>query len=312
MIATVTLNPAIDKTIVIPGFAIGKTNRGAVEKVDAGGKGINVAKAVRQLGCPVTATGFLGGANGTHIAEALAAANIPADFVWVPGETRVNLKIQDPISGVETEVNEAGFRVDAAHVAELERKIEQIAARSSVMVFSGSLPPGVAADVYSRFIRIARSCGARTILDAAGEALRLGVAEAPDLIKPNKAEAEELLGGTIDNEGRAARMLLAQGPATVVISLGPGGAIAATRGEMWRSRPPAVRTASSIGAGDAMVAAFAVAMIRNMPLADALRLATAAAAATVATDGTAADLSHVQDLVPRVVLERITEAMDAR
>lgn len=302
MIATVTLNPALDKTIVIPGFAAGRTNRGAVVQVDAGGKGINVAKAVRQLGADLCATGFLAGANGNRIAQALAAAQIPTDFVWVTGETRVNLKIQDPQTGTETEVNEAGFQVDAAQVAELERKIEQIAGRSAVVVFSGSLPPGVAPDVYARFLRIARRRGTRTILDTAGPALRLGAAEAPDLIKPNLAEAEELLGRGIDEYAEAARELLALGPATVVLSLGPAGAIAASRSELWRARPPAVATASSIGAGDAMVAAFAVAMIRKLPLADALRLAMAAAAATVATNGSAAELSHVQDLVAQVVL----------
>jgi fructose-1-phosphate kinase PfkB-like protein len=114
VIATVTLNPALDKAIAIPGFAIGRTNRGVVEQVDAGGKGINVAKALKQLGCPVVALGFLVGANGRVIAEALAARDIACDFVAVPGETRVNLKIKDPGTGSETEISE---RRSTTHIA---------------------------------------------------------------------------------------------------------------------------------------------------------------------------------------------------
>ena len=122
MIATVTLNPALDKTMAIPGFAIGRTNRASIEQIDAGGKGINVAKAARQLGCPVIALGFLAGANGRWIADALEAMGIPCDFEWVPGETRVNLKIKDPLTGTETEINEPGFQVGADHVQSLMRK----------------------------------------------------------------------------------------------------------------------------------------------------------------------------------------------
>ncbi len=112
MIATVTLNPAIDKSVAVPRFEVGKTNRGEVSRTDAGGKGINVAKAVKQFGAEVCALGFVAGSNGHFILEALAASGIPADFINVPGETRVNLKIHDPVYGTETEVpNEPGFQV---------------------------------------------------------------------------------------------------------------------------------------------------------------------------------------------------------
>src|SRR5436309_1866284 len=106
MIATVTLNPAVDKTVTIPGFAVGKTNRARIEQVQPGGKGINVAQALKQLGCPVVATGFLAGNYGRYISEALAAGDIFTDFICVPGETRINLKIIDPVAGTETEINE--------------------------------------------------------------------------------------------------------------------------------------------------------------------------------------------------------------
>jgi 1-phosphofructokinase len=308
VIATVTLNPAVDKTMSIPGFAIGRTNRATIEQVDAGGKGINVAKALQQFGCPVTALGFLAGNNGRTIAAALDAAAIPGDFVWLPGETRVNLKIKDPLSATETEVNESGPSGDACAIEALGRKIDEAAARCDLVVFSGSLPPGVPPGIYADFIRTAKRRGARTILDTAGPALKLGLAAAPNIIKPNLAEAEEVLGVSLDDDARlaaAGRSLLALGPNTVVISMGPRGAFAASHAGMWRAFAPAVPRASTIGAGDAMVAALALSAVRKAPLPDALRLAVAAAAATVQTNGSAADLRTVEQLSPLVLVEGV-------
>src|SRR5271157_77241 len=314
MIATVTLNPALDKTMAIPGFAIGRTNRASIEQIDAGGKGINVAKAARQLGCSVTALGFLAGANGRWIADALRAMGIPCDFEWVAGETRVNLKIKDPLTGTETEINEPGFLVGADHVQSLMRRVEEKAGQCSVMVFSGSLPPGVPPGIYGELIRIARNRGAQTILDTAGAALKHGIADGPDLIKPNRAEAEEVLETRIDGEAGlvdAAHRFLAMGARVVVMSLGADGAMAVSRREAWRAYSPSVSASSSIGAGDAMVAALAVAMTRGMALEEALRLATAAGAATVATNGSASELGSIQDYSKGVILHLIAETAGA-
>lgn len=315
MIATVTLNPALDKTMAIPGFAIGGTNRASIEQIDAGGKGINVAKAVRQLGCSVMALGFLAGANGRWIADALQAKGIPCDFEWVPGETRVNLKIKDSLTGTETEINEPGFPVGADHLESLTRKVEEIAERCSVLVFSGSLPPGVPPEIYGEFIRIARDRGAQTILDTSGAALRHGIAAGPDLVKPNRAEAEEVLETRIDGEAAlvgAACRFLALGARAVVLSLGAEGALAVSPRERWRAFPPPVAASSSIGAGDAMVAALAFGMTRGLALKDALRLATAAGAATVATNGSAAELGSIEDYAKRVILHSIGETVGVR
>ena len=314
MIASVTLNPALDKTMAIPGFAIGRTNRASIGQIDAGGKGINVAKAARQLGCPVIALGFLAGANGRWIADALQAIGLPCDFVWVPGETRVNLKIKDPLTGMETEINEPGFQVGADHLRSLMRKVEEQAGQCSVMVFSGSLPPGVPPEIYGEFIRIARNRGAQTILDTAGAALKHGIAAGPDLIKPNRAEAEEVLETRIDGEAGlvdAARRLLALGARAVVLSLGADGALAVSQREQWRACSPTVAASSSIGAGDAMVAALAFAMTQRLALADALRLATAAGAATAATNGSASELGSIQDYAKGVTLHSIGETAGA-
>jgi len=164
MIATVTLNPALDKTMAIRGFAIGGTNRASIEQIDAGGKGINVAKAARQLGCPVMALGFLAGANGRWIADALESMGIPCDFEWVPGETRVNLKIKDPLTGTETEINEPGFQVGADNLESLKRKIEEQAGYARSWCFPEACRRACRRRIYAEFIRIARDRGAQTIL----------------------------------------------------------------------------------------------------------------------------------------------------
>ena len=307
MIATVTLNPAIDKTLVVPDFAPGKTNRGEVERLDPGGKGNNVAKTLRQLGCPVVALGFVAGLNGQFLRRALDALGIPHDFLEVPGETRVNLKIEDPLNGTETELNEPGFPVMPAHLKEIERRVADYAARAEVVVFSGSLPPGAPPETYAALIEVAKGRGAKTVLDASGAALRAAIAAQPDLVKLNRVEAEELLGPATDPEAALGRVQ-AMGPARVVISLGADGAVGAGDGRRYRARPPRVRTRCTVGAGDAMAAALASALASQMAFPDALRLATAAGAATAASSGSsAASRDAIEALLCQVELTDLGE-----
>jgi 1-phosphofructokinase len=307
MIATVTLNPAIDKSVIVRGFEVGKTNRGEVARVDAGGKGINVAKALKRLGATVCALGLVAGSNGRFILDVLSAEGIPADFVHVPGETRVNLKIHDPEKGTETELNEPGFQVTAEHLEELRRKIAAHAPECQVMVFSGSLPPNVPPEIFAELIHIAKGQGARCFLDTAGLGLKHGLAAGPFLIKPNRAEVEDLLKCTLRTRRElveAARELMGMGSEEVLISLGAEGAVGVAGKEALFAQPPAVKVRSSVGAGDTMVAAMAYAGVEGLPFRQAFRMAVAASAATVAMEGTkVADLTSVQELIPQVTLE---------
>ncbi len=307
MIATVTLNPAIDKSVIVRGFEIGKTNRGEVDRVDAGGKGINVARALQRWGSEVCALGLVAGSNGRFILDALSAEGIPADFVNVPGETRVNLKIHDPEKGTETELNEPGFRVTAEHLEELRGKIEAHAPQCQVMVFSGSLPPDAPPTVFADLIRIAKAHGAKCFLDTAGPGLKHGLAAGPYLIKPNCAEVEDLLKTTLRTRHKlveAARALIRMGSEQVLISLGAEGAVGVAGKEALFAQPPAVKVRSSVGAGDTMVAAMAYAAVEGLPFRRAFCMAVAASAASVAMEGTkVADLASVQELIPQVTLE---------
>jgi 1-phosphofructokinase len=307
MIATVTLNPAIDKSLIVCSFAVGKTNRGEVARLDAGGKGINVAKALRRLGSPVCALGLVGSSNGRFTLDALSTEGIVADFVRVPGETRVNLKIHDPEKGTETELNEPGFHVAAEHLQELQRKVAAHAPHCEVMVFSGSLPPAAPPEIFAVLIRVAKAHGARCFLDTAGPALRLGLAAGPYMVKPNRAEVEDLLTRTLSTRRElveAARALVTRGCEQVVISLGAEGAVGVAGKEALYARPPAVKVRSSVGAGDTMVAIMAHAAVTGMQFRQAFRMAVAASAATVAMEGTkVADLAAIEELIPQVTLE---------
>lgn len=307
MIAAIALNPAVDKSVAVRDFEIGKTNRGEVIGMDAGGKGINVAKALRRLGSSVCALGLVAGSNGRFILDALEAVGIPADFVQASGETRVNLKIHDASTGAETELNEPGFRVTAEKLEELRGKIEAYAPRCEVMAFSGSLPPDAPPSIFADLILAARRHGPKCFLDSGGLALKLGVAARPFLIKPNRMEVEELLQrqlGTRRELVEAGRTLIAMGIEQVLISLGAEGAVGVAADEALFARPPAIKVRSSVGAGDTMVAVMAYATVEGLPFREAFRMAVAASAATVAMEGTqVADLAAVQALIPQVTLE---------
>jgi 1-phosphofructokinase len=309
MIATVTLNPAIDKSVTVLRFEVGKTNRGEVGRVDAGGKGINVAKALHLWGATVCALGLVAGHNGRFILDALSSAGIPADFVDVPGETRVNLKIRDPELGTETELNEPGFPATSEQLEKLKRKIEAHAPHCEIMVFSGSLPPDAPPGIFAELIHIAKAHGAKCFLDTAGPGLKQGLAAGPFLTKPNRAEVEELLNTSIRTRRElveAARTLLTMGSEQVLISLGAEGALGLGGKDVLFASSPPVKVLSSVGAGDSMVAAMAYAAVSGLPFRQAFRTAVAASAATVAMEGTkVADLAAVQDLISKVTLEDV-------
>ncbi len=226
-----------------------------------------------------------------------------------PGETRVNLKIHDSEKDTETELNEPGFRVTAEHLEDLRRKIETHAPHCELMVFSGSLPLDAPPSIFADLIRIAKAHGTRCFLDTAGPALKLGLAAGPFLIKPNRAEVEDLLKKTLRTRRElveAARALIRMGCEQVLISLGAEGAVGVAGDDALFAHPPAVKVRSSVGAGDTMVAVMAYAAVEGLPFRQAFRLAIAASAATVAMEGTkVADLAAVQELIPQVTLEDV-------
>ena len=267
MIVTVTMNPAIDKTIEIDRLNRGNLNR--IEKIeyDAGGKGINVSKTIHELGGESIATGFLGGNAGRVIEEVLDSRGIKHDFVWVEGETRTNTKVCEQ-DGTVTELNEKGPEITPEQLTNLLEKLDDLADDSVLFILAGSIPGNMEKDIYARIIERVHKKGAKVLLDADGELFRKGLEQKPDMIKPNQWEIEELQGfshGVSDKELiNVAGKMQKDGIDTVVISLGKNGALFVLENYVAKGMPLKVDVHSTVGAGDAMVAAMAYSFEKKM------------------------------------------------
>ena len=311
MIATVTLNPSLDEWIRLPSLRPGQLNRATGFARYPGGKGLNVSRVVHELGGPTLALALAGGDDGAILERLVRRLGLAHDFVPVAGTTRNNYKVVTTRPARLTEINTAGPAVSSAALSTLERRLTALSPRARCVVFSGSLPPGVPASTYRRWISMLRGRRIPSVLDASGEPLRLGLAARPWLIKPNRREAEELLGRRLIRMQAlmdAMTRLLRLGPALVLLSLGADGALlaAANPFRLWLARPPAVTTDSAVGAGDSLVGGFLVGGAGGRPLAEAFRLGVACGTATAMTPGT--ELCHradVRRLVPRVALRRL-------
>ena len=311
MIVTVTMNPAIDKTVEVEELICRGLNRIRKVEYDAGGKGINVSKTINELGGHSVATGFLGGNNGQVIASVLKEKGIACDFVWVSGETRTNTKVVED-DGSLTELNELGPMIDDKDICELKSKLLGYADKNTMFIFAGSIPAGVPKDIYGKLIRLVKSRGACVLLDADGEVFYKSVEAGPDIIKPNQVELEEYFGlqeGTDANELiRAAQTLEKKGVKNIVVSMGKSGALFLL--EDYKARCPglSIKAHSAVGAGDAMVAALAYAWDHQLEKEETVKLCMAASAGAVATIGTKPPSRKVvDDLMKQVKIERIGE-----
>ena len=200
MIITVTLNAAIDKTLAVPNFRLGRRHRAVEQTSMAGGKGVNVARALKALGQPVIATGFAGGPTGTRIIEQLTEEHILNDFVRIREESRMSTAVVDPTTSEQTEINERGPKVEPGELELFVDKLLYLAKGAAVCVFAGSLPRGVEPDLYARLVRDVRKLGVTTVIDSEGEPMRLATRAAPSVVSPNETEAEELVGHEFADE----------------------------------------------------------------------------------------------------------------
>ena len=309
MIITVTLNPALDKTVEIPDFSLDAVNRITAMRTDPGGKGLNVSKVIAKLGGTSTVVGVLGGTTGRRIADAMDALGIACQFSFVEGETRTNLKVIDPARHTNTDLNEPGLTVDQETLDHMRDALVAAIRPGDIVVLSGSLPKGAPVDTYGSWTAACRTAGARVFLDADGEPLAHGLAAKPYLAKPNNHELSRLTGRaleTADDLLAAARTLSADGVERVVVSMGGDGALFVSADGAYRAEGLRVPVGSTVGAGDSMVAALAYAAEQGMADADTVRLAVATSAANVMCSGSqAAERSAVDELLPRVVFHEI-------
>jgi 1-phosphofructokinase family hexose kinase len=284
MIITVTLNAAIDKSLSVPNFRLGRRHRTVEQRTMAGGKGVNIARTLKALGQPVIATGFAGGATGTHIVEQLTEESILNDFVRIREESRTNTSVLDPTTGEQTEINERGPSVSEREVELFNEKLLYLARGAAIVVFAGSLPRGVEPDLYARLIHDLERLEVTTVIDTDGEPLRQAVRAEPDVVSPNMLEAEELVGHEFAGEeerSQVVREIAALGPRESIMTL-PDGCFAQVlvdgqprlKRATIEPREPIARR----GSGDAFLAGYVAARYEGRAPDQCLRLGVACGA----------------------------------
>lgn len=289
MISTITLNPSIDKTIYVNKLVCNDTNRISKVEIDAGGKGINCSRMLAELGAETKALAFFGGSTGGYVRFVLEKAGVAFDYVETAKPTRVNICVEDVSGAPPTTFNERGGPVDHRELVELFERAKDIARESSYVVLGGSVPLGVNPDVHKVLVQIASAGGAKVVLDADGDALVEGMQSKPYMIKPNRDEAERLLGKCFESKtdvARGALELNERGIELVVISLGKQGAIACHEGMIYDATAPACECKSTIGSGDSLIAGMLYGLEKGLPLEESLAIGCAAGAATAMSDGT--------------------------
>lgn len=313
MIITVTLNAAIDKSLSVPSFRLGRRHRTVEQRTMAGGKGVNVARTLKTLGQPVIATGFAGGPTGTRIVEQLTEESILNDFIRIREESRTNTAVYDPTNGQQTEINERGPAVTSKEVELFRDKLLYLARGADIVVMAGSLPRGVDADFYARLVRDLKRMNVLTVVDTDGEPLRQAVRAEPDVISPNVLEAEELVGHEFnDEEDRAiaVREMIQLGAREALMTM-PDGCIASIlepNGErslsrVWIEPREAV---AAVGSGDAFLAGYVASRYQRQPAEQALRFAVACGAESTKRLG--AGLIEPREL-ERIVAETAVERL---
>lgn len=289
MIVTVTLNAALDRTATVPNFQPGTRSRSSHSLRQPGGKGVNIARALRLIGQPVIATGLAGGSTGLDIIEDLTAEGILNDFVRIQDPSRFSLAVVDPTTGQQTEINEVGPMVDPGELGVLVDKLRYLARGADMFVLAGSLPQNVPADFYAVLVRELRQHGVTIAVDAHGPALRAAIQAEPDIVSPNEREAEELVGYEFqDDDDRIAGVerLVEMGATNAVIH-GPEGCVASivpldTHDEgrvLLRASLEVSEVISTVGSGDAFLAGFLVGRKRRSSPEDSVALAVACGAA---------------------------------
>ena len=286
MIVTVTLNAALDRTLTVPNFQRGQRHRASGGLTLAGGKGINVARALKRLDVPVVATGLAGGLTGTRIVEQLTEEAILNDFVRIADESRTSTAVVDPTSSSYTEINEWGPHVEPEELEMLREKLRYLATAADTVIFAGSLPRGVEDNFYGDLIRELNKRSVGTVLDAEGEPLRRGTAAEPFLVSPNQREAESLVGQEFHEDQDFIQALddIAELGARNVLITQEAGCFALLREERevkrLRAVAPEVEPASTVGSGDVLLSAFLAARDVGKPIDEALRSAVGAGAAS--------------------------------
>jgi len=308
LILTLTINPAIDHTIIADRLVF--EDRGYIldHGEAAGGRGINASQVIHTFGGKTAAILTAGGSVGQRIEKLLVTRGFPYDIVHVKSESRTNLTISDK-HGLTIKLNEVGHEIQAAELGEIRKRVDAHLRKAQWLMICGSIQPGVPPHFYCEMIELAKTHGVRTILDTDGEALQHALEGKPTVIMPNQHEAERLLSRALITRGHfleAVDTMQAMGPECVILSLGARGAIGSSPDGVFEAIPPRIEALSPIGAGDALGAAFAWSMEKKKTFAEALRWGVAAGTASAQLPGLAfPSLNDARSVYKQVELRQV-------
>ena len=309
MITTVTMNPCIDRMVTIESFTYGGMNRILDSRIDASGKGINVAIAYTQLGGRALCTGINYRERGNLIVELLDGKGIEHDFVNVDGEVRINHKIYDRSKQVVTELNESGYPIDTLALEKVKEKVITHSSNSEILVISGSIPKGVPDTIYKDLLKAVSHLPVKTILDAEGSLLLEGIKEKPNIIKPNLFELDSALNIKITSHReilKAEDFFLDKGVEIIGVSLGEEGAIILNESHAYYAPGLKIDVKGTAGAGDSIIAGFCQAMKEGSDLETMLRYGVAAATASVMREGTLlCTREGFESILPKVKVKKL-------
>ena len=313
MLLTVTLNPALDRTMTVPNFQLGYRNRATDTVMLPGGKGINVARAAKTLGRPVIATGFIAGRKGDQIVSDLNDEGILCDFVRVAGESRVSTAVVDPATNSVTEINEQGPDLHPDDLARLHEKLDYLGKAADAVVFAGSVPPGLSDDCYAELIQHVHRLGMPSFFYTYADPLKLGIKAGPDYVFPTLIEAEKVIGYEftgLDDQLAAMRTMRDMGAGSVVLSYRYGCLALLLDGERVRTfvgTLPDVNVVSPLGWTDALIAGYAVHMLEGHPPDECLRYGLGCGAANLVAWGAGVfSAAEVERLTELVKLEEVS------
>jgi 6-phosphofructokinase 2 len=309
MIATVTLNPSLDKTVTVEELVVDEANRWTSLRRDAGGKGINVSRVIHELGGETIAYGFIGGFDGETLKHLLRQQGVPFDLTSIKREIRSNFIITDLKTCRQTRIDAPGPHISKNELRKLIDKITRMKIKPDFLVLAGSVPPGVPADIYRQLIEKAKESGIKTVLDSDNTWLKEGIKAKPNVIKPNVHEAEELLELKLRDERaiiEAVKTLVSKGIDVATISRGKYGLIVATKEKVLKVTSPQVEVRSTVGAGDSAIAGLVLKLSQGHRIEEASQWAAAAGAAATLTPGTElCRREDVERLFPQVKVKRL-------
>ena len=303
MIYTVTLNPSIDYIVRLDALTLGAVNRMDSDDKFAGGKGINVSRILKRLNKDTTATGFIGGFTGRFVEEGLIEEGISTDFVHVPSDTRINVKIK---AGVETEINGAGPVISEEDLAKLKAILAGLSEEDTV-VFAGSAPASLGNQVYNILIPLAKQAGAEVVCDFEGQTLLDSLNYQPLLVKPNNHELAAIFHvelNSLSDIEKYARELLSKGAQNVIISMAGDGALLVTADAAYFAKPIKGTVKNSVGAGDSMVAGFTGEYVSSGNPIEALKWGVACGTATTFSDDLAT-ADFIKEIYEKVEVEKL-------